>query len=337
MMLLAFWALDGASAGLAAGLTTAIGERLRAITATPRRWAPHPRTIDTFQEGFKVLFEIRAADAAKAQVQGVFGNAAPGQADRAETALYFFREQELTLNRVKDARRKALTRAYYGLMPGLRTDGQATLKAMENAVAALTTLQGVAAKVQAHHARLAWMSYLSQSVVGSRTSEELRRARLRPMPEGGPVTDLRGISETAPPGGLVTPIDGVLEVEIEADYRAPTRPVKVLSVRCTGVTRPLVEAVFKQHGPRLRGLPLVVRAAGRAPGMAEFAVNVVKDEAGNVGFTDNTAAAGQPSKWLARKAGKWESAAQQEGARTLMDEVLDAPIDPRTMLWTDQA
>ena len=334
---LAFAALDAASAGLAAGLTSAIGDRFRAMTAAPRRGAPHPRMIDTFQEGFKVLFEVSAADAAKAQLQAAAGRAGTPPADQPEAILYFFRQQQLTLNKLKAARRQALERAYYGLMPGLRTDGTATLKAMEDAVTALTTVADKAVELQEHAERIAWMSYLAQSAMGARTSDELRRRGMRPMPAGGPVTDIRGIGETAPPGGQVTPIDGVLEVEIEADYRAPSRPVKVLNVRCSGVTRAMLEAVIVRHGPRLRGLPLVVRAAGHAPGIHEFAVNVVKDEAGNVGFTDNTAAAGQPSKWLARKAGKWDAAAQHEGARTLMEEVLDAPIDVEAMLWTDQA
>jgi hypothetical protein len=334
---LAFAALDAASAGLAAGLTSAIGDRFRAMTAAPRQGAPHPRMIDTFQEGFKVLFETSAADAAKATIHAAARGTSTPPAGQPEAILYFFRQQQLTLNKLKAARRQALERAYYGLMPGLRTDGKATLKAMEDAVAALTTVADTAVEVQEHAERIAWMSYLAQSAMGARTSDELRRRGMRPMPEGGPVTDIRGLGETAPPGGQVTPIDGVLEVEIEADYRAPSRPVKVLNVRCTGVTRAMLKAVISRHGPRLRGLPLVVRAAGHAPGIHEFAVNVVKDEAGNVGFTDNTAAAGQPSKWLARKAGKWDAAAQHEGARTLMEEVLDAPIDVEAMLWTDQA
>lgn len=66
---------------------------------------------------------------------------------------------------------------------------------------------------------------------------------------------------------------------------------------------------------------------------------MVQDEAGELRFTDNTAAAGTPSTWLTRKAGGWGANRQQAGARMLMDEVLDTPLarsDKPVRLWTDQ-
>jgi hypothetical protein len=121
-------------------------------------------------------------------------------------------------------------------------------------------------------------------------------------------------------------VDGVLEVEFVADYHAPRTPVTVRNARMTGI-HPNMLATLRSRP--LRDLGIVIRAHGSAPGLAVFPVVVVRDEAGNVRFVDDTGAAGQPSTWLARKGGSTEATPERahRGAIALMDELLDSTLD----------
>ena len=316
--------LDLVSAGLAGVVAGAIHRAEHDLPAAgPKNLKPSAASFDFVAESAKSIMK----DSAKAVLKQAKENGKDLQIDSKEAAIYFFAMQKSLVREQINQRRAALGQVYFGFVPKLHVDAHRTVAAFKTIVDGLTAAHGKAPDLQEHQARLAWMSFLSQGALGSVPA---------PAREGGTTTDTRGASATASDRGRVTPIDGVVEVEIEADYNKPASPVTVLSVRCTGIIRNMLSGVVKTNDHRLRGLAVVVRATGRAKGVAEFRVSVVQDEGGNIRYTDNTGAAGTPSTWLTRKAGGWGTTRQHAGARKLMDEVLDAPLTS-VEVWTDQA
>jgi hypothetical protein len=69
------------------------------------------------------------------------------------------------------------------------------------------------------------------------------------------------------------------------------------------------------------------------------ALEAIRDEAGNVRYSDETGAPGMPGNWFARKAGEPNGGpdAAARGARKLMDEdILSARIE-RDSIQTDSS
>ncbi len=360
---LAIVALDVASAGLANVVSSKLGRALRRPShGTPRaakQIAPgldtkdfpapaakapsraprkkslelHDEPIDYLTESVKTLLR----DSAAGHLEAAIRNGKDFGADNVEAAVYFFAMQDSLLNQQIAARKQALIRLHYGLIPRLHgKDAETVIDTFQATVAGLAEAHTEAQKEQLKQSRKVWMRFLSQGALGSMPAPSSE--------DGGRVSDTRGANHTAPSGGQVTPIDGVIEAEIEADFAKPATPVKLLGLRCTGVTSALFKGLLAANEYRLRGIGVVVRVAGKAKGVAEFRISAVQDESGELRFTDNTAPAGIPSTWLTRKAGGWGTTRQHAGARVLMDEVLDTVLGEAVgdghvffvPIWTDQ-
>ncbi len=103
-----------------------------------------------------------------------------------------------------------------------------------------------------------------------------------------------------------------------------------------GVSKKMLGTLIKLNGNQLVKLGIAIRATGTATGLANLAVTVVRDEAGNLMFADETGVLPGKSNWLARKAGFIHATPERqvEGGNILMREIFDAIIDKR-LIATD--
>src|SRR5262249_33445519 len=114
-----------------------------------------------------------------------------------------------------------------------------------------------------------------------------------------------------------------------ADIVNASRPVRVVGMRLNGVTQDVANHLAQQS---LMSAHVAVRAYSLA------GIEVIRDEAGNVEFTDNTGAPGMPGNWFARRAGEpnggYDAAAR--GARRLIEEeIMAKPLIGNAAVRTD--
>ncbi len=329
---IAIGAVDLATAGIAGVVAGAIKRKVEeepTWTSPPR---PRVRTSQKTIEPTEPTLDF-VADSVKALIRqtarDVLNEAAKDfKEEGGQAAIYFFDMQDRLISKQAAARETKLNVVFNGYLPQLHKNGTATLATFRHVVDAITLGVEHARDLQAHQGRMSWMRFLAQGALGS--------ADAPPGSGLEKVTNVRGATATAPERGRVALIDGVVDVEIAADYNAPKTPVKVVAVRCGGITRSSFEELLKENQHRLRGLSVVVRATGKAKGVAEFKVCVVQNESGEIEFVDNTGASGTQSTWLTRKAAGTGTARQHTGARKLMDEVLDSVLSA-SLLETDEA
>ena len=238
----------------------------------------------------------------------------------------FFLEQTIALNASVRERGNALDHAFQRLQPLLRTSAAGAGRAMAAIADGLAEAAGAASAQQADQSRFAWMRFLSQSALGSLTPTAATALGLDTGDEAAPITDTRGA--VAPPreGEAMGRFDGVLDLEFAADYAHPSAPVRLVRASMTGVTPRMADRLRSRQ---LAEVGVVIRAHGTAPGQANLPITVVRDEVGNIRFTDDTGAAGMPSTWLSRKGGSLQPSPERQldGARKLMAELMAAPIE----------
>ena len=313
---LALRALNLTAVGLAGLVAGELKRALRPGGRSAKTLSPPEAVVTWVAEAVKAIFK----DAAKDYL-GDLAATAPEVTDHKEEAVYVFAEQQRVLSAVHFDRGEALVTAHAEQRARLRTDGQAAIRAMTALRDALRALASDAYRLQLIQSRMAWMSTLSQDALGIVTSP------------AGAVTDIGAANDFPTEQGPVPPIEGVVDVEFVADFNAASPPIVVRAIRSSGVTPKSLHETAYGNGWRLRGLPVVVRATGRAEGQAVLRVCVTQDEAGRLTFRDETTAVGSGT-WLSRHAGSWGAAAQQTGARKIMDEVLDADLE-RIPVTTD--
>lgn len=351
---LAMFALDAATAGIAGSLAVRLGKRVSAFVPVAARaeelhgavlWTPGreaastpPETVALIVESFKAGFKQAGKSAREAAFHGGAAHG-EGGVSSGET-IDFFSGLVSAVNSSELDRANALTDFWSHLLPTLRATPDVAIATMEAMEAALLEEADNAKTTQTNESRLAWMRFLSQHALGSLDGKQAAKLGLMPGADGTPITDVRGAARPSADGGELPKIDGMLDVEFAADYYAPEQAVAIKSARVTGVNPRMVEALA--HRP-LRELGIVVRAHGIPAGVAAPPIVVVRDEAGNVRFTDETGAPGQPSTWLSRKGGSLSPSSERQrlGAMKLMDELLDHNVDellPRdSVVGTDHA
>ncbi len=336
---LAMFALDAATAGIAGALAAGLSKRVSQLVRVPPRvddvygaavWSPArdvaanpPAAVALVVESFKQGFK----QAGKAGREAAFSAGARTSADGVASGetIDFFSGLASTVNDAGLARELALIETHTHLLPTLRSAPDVAVATMEAMHAALLEAKAKAKPLQTGEARLAWMRFLSQHALGSLDPKQAAGLGLEPGAGATPITDVRGAAAPPREGEAMDRLDGVLDLEFEADYVAPEGPVTIKRARMTGIHPKMVETL---QGCTLRELGVVIRAHGTAPGAAVLPVTVVRDEAGNVRFTDETGAAGQPSTWLSRKGGSVHASPERQrlGAVKLMDELLDKRI-----------
>ncbi len=336
---LAMFALDAATAGIAGSLAAGLSKRVSQLVRLPPRlddvygaavWSPArdaasnpPEAVALVVESFKQGFK----QAGKAGREAAFSAGAQLPTDGVDSGetIDFFSGLASAVNHAGLDRELALIAAHAHLLPTLRAAPDVAVATMEAMHEELLLTIGVAKETQKDEARLAWMRFLSQHALGSLDARQATALGLVPGAGAAPITDVRGAEAPPREGEPMARLDGVLDLEFEADYVAPEGPVTVKKARMTGVHARMVETLLRRP---LRELGLVIRAHGTAPGAAVLPVTVVRDEAGNIRFTDETGAAGQPSTWLSRKGGSVHASPERQrlGAVKLMDELLDQRV-----------
>ena len=117
-----------------------------------------------------------------------------------------------------------------------------------------------------------------------------------------------------------------------ADYLHPEKPVEIVGARITGVREKVAE---HWRGQPLSALGVPVRASGLLGGPS-VSVTVVRNEAGEVAYNDNTSVEWEQATWLARKVGVMTNATaadEHRGAQKLIEQ--DIMTKPAKNLVTD--
>jgi len=190
---------------------------------------------------------------------------------------------------------------------------------------ALEEQRDPATTTQAEQSRSAWLRLLAHASVGSKSASTLRAEGQRAEGER-PVMDASAATGRFAGSNPAPARAGLIDVFFEADYREPRKPIVATRVRLTGVSRKMLQEL--QHQSLLE-LAVPVRAIGTFGGPTA-SVTLVRDEIGNVAFTDNTADAWQRATWLSRVAGTFSGTVtdQTRGARLLLDQLMKLKLNP---------
>ncbi len=257
---------------------------------------------------------------------------------------FFYLQADETADEITK-RQVALVNLHALLKPSLRREADAAILAMRALRESIIGEIPAAARTQASQTRQAWMSFLSQGSVGSLSPAVLKRRGLRVINDAVAVTDAARLAHPFS-GGKAPSYDGVLDVYFRANRNRPLDPIKVERVHMSGVIETLLRDCLRDAGlaggstsARFGDLRVAMRAIAIAPGIEDFGVIVVRDEAGNVFSSDTTGALPQDSTWLARRAGhdRTSPALQQEGAMHLLNEILRSELVTGIALSTDAA
>ena len=351
-----FWfAVDVATAGIAARVATAVGKRfaeevIRAprrtiahgvrwreslfrVNRTPLEGPLHERTALALlgPDGLAVLDEmvqavvIGSMDEARSQLG--LGDATASQRVEADARIDFFAGQR---DRVADrahSRRYSLIEFHTFMKPLLRDDPELALTAIRAFRTVLRDQQQSAREIQSIHTRQAWMNFLSHGAIGSLSRDELLNRGLRVLADTTSVTDAAKLA--APFTGPTPPAyAGVLDVYFRANRMRPQEPIIVERVHMNGVQpgvlRACLDGVNAERAPRLGDLRVAIRAIAVSPGISSFGIVVVRDEAGNVFSSDASGATVPQSTWLARRAAHTQNTPgkQRDGAALVMNDLL---------------
>lgn len=341
MFTLAMFGLDMATAGIAGAMAKRVSRvlgREHVIPVPPR--LEHGRVLPPSADAQPTIFKRSEEsiafvtdalkqglkDAGKASRKAVVGSGAHEGGGGADAPwIDFFANQAVALNGATKDRGDALGLVLTRLRPLLRSDAAQARAAMAAIADGLEEAAGMARDEQQNESSFAWMRFLSQSSLGALDPGEAAKQGLAPGKDGEPITDTRDLAVAPGQDEAMPRVDGVLDLEFIADLHHPTAPVKVIGAAMTGVTTKMAE--------RLRGqapaeLGVVIRAHGRVRGLANLPIVVIRDEAGNLRFDDDTGSDGVLASWLAKKGGGVHDSPERRrlGAQQLMDEVASLPL-----------
>lgn len=352
LLRLAFAALDVASVGIAGMLgktvelalskpmkTAAhglpqVGKRFPVGRQPEREHTPSRAIVSFFTDSVKdvakrggkaVTGALKGKEAAKEDPRhGASGHPEPGTSS--DPLIAFFQTERISL--IPQGRPKASAvaeRTFDELEP--------LLASPEHRVKAVEAMEGIARNIraklvnnqqpaneQAHASAMHWVQYVAQTSLGSVTAEESRAAGKRTQRHGESTTNVAAANTAPTSRGAPSAHDGLLDIEFEADRFHPEVPATIVHARIHGVSNAIAKRIA-DASLLTAGIP--VRAYSR-PGAATL--EVVRDEAGNVDYVDNTGAPGMPGNWFARKAGEPLGGrdAALRGARKLIEQELMA-------------
>ncbi len=344
---LAFAALDVATAGLAG----ALGKRLETALlrtvkvaehtlpaggrASASEYSPSRAVVAFFTDSFKDVVK-RGAKAGRTgggpdRADTSHDDVRPNQAGATKAAgeqdpgpssdplIAFFQTEKIGL--IHQHRGKATEvaqNARFALEPMLDTHPMQAIASLDAIAHELTDYASRQrpANLQAQASAMHWIQYVAQASLGSVAANESRAGGRRARADGATTTNLAG-ANMAPTGGMAPTVhDGLVDVELEVDHFHPANPAIVRGVRVHGVSKNIGERLARDS---LRAANVAVRA------YSLDGLEAVRDEAGNIDYSDNTGAPGMPGNWFARKAGEPSGGrdAALRGARALIeDEVL---------------
>ncbi len=216
-------------------------------------------------------------------------------------------------------------RAHDALLPLLQTDHEKAISAMTRIGAELSAEAELAHAIQRHATEVQWVRLVAQTSLGSTSASE---ANAKGMATQGasPLTRLARANQTLDDQKPMINHDGLIDITFTGSQAQPAEKVKVTGIKLRGVRKAVAREML---GTRMLDLGLPARASGFLSGNVS-SVTVVRDEAGNLAFTDNTTVPWEQATWLARKVGVVShggDADERRGARQLIeDEIMTSTI-----------
>jgi hypothetical protein len=196
----------------------------------------------------------------------------------------------------------------------MKTDPNAAIRVMEAATRAVKAEAMRATGMQLQATFQHWASYVAQSSLGS-----VERPGLAPVIDMTDANVTAGEHAANRPAGedrAFPNFDGIVDIAFEvANPARPQDPVRFISAKIRGVRNAVADTLVS-NGRLKPGVAMRAYAAG-AP------LTIVRDEAGQISFTDHMGLTGERDSWLSRKAGHVRPSveAQRKGARMLLDEL----------------
>jgi hypothetical protein len=163
------------------------------------------------------------------------------------------------------------------------------------------------------------MRFLAQTELGS----------IAPKGGGEAVPDLRAAVDLPGENESLPRYDGVLDLELTADYHHPLSAMRITGARMNGVAPAMAQSLGRTPLGGLLEKGVVIRVRFRAPGVAVMRVTAVFD-GDRIDFDDRTAAAGDTSRWLSKLGGYVGAPSperQRLGVLALRDWLRDARLD----------
>jgi hypothetical protein len=322
LLTLAFAALDLASVGLAG----ALGKAVEGALASRIK---NKAIVAFFTDSVKDVAK-QGAKAGTGALKGKQQRASEPEASHdpgasSDPLIAFFQTERLSLIPQGRAKATAVAERTFDELEPLLASPAERMKAVDAMEAIATNVRKVVnreepANKQADASRMHWIQYVAQTSLGTVTAEESRAAGKRTLKHGESTTNLEGANTAPTSRGAPSAHDGLLDLEFEADPNRAETPGRVVRARIHGVSN-AIATKLAEAALLTAGVP--VRAYSR-PGSSTL--EVVRDEAGNVDYVDNTGAPGMPGNWFERKVGEPRGGrdAALRGARKLMEQELMA-------------
>jgi hypothetical protein len=314
---LAWAALDVASVGIAGALGDVVKTALSKSTK-------NTAIVAFFTESVKDV----AKRGGKAAIGAVKGKGAPKNqpGGSSDPLIAFFQTEKLSL--IPQGRQKATAvaeRTFDQLEPLLASSEEDRVRAVDTMDGIASSVKDLAkdekpANLQAQASAMHWVQYMAQMSLGSVTAQEARATGKRSLKHGESTTNIAAANTASTSSGAPSAHDGLLDIEFHADVFHPERPATIVHARIHGVSNAIAQRLA-EASLLTAGVP--VRAYSR-PGGATL--EVIRDEAGNVDYVDNTGAPGMPGNWFARKVGEPHGGldAELRGARKLIEQEIMA-------------
>ncbi|MEO6776083.1 MAG: hypothetical protein ABI467_24185 [Kofleriaceae bacterium] len=350
---LAWAALDVATAGIAGALGKKIeGALLKTVgvaehalpnggRAAAKEFSPSKSVVAFFTDSMKDVVKRGAGAGTAATKHAAATHTAHGNpglptepqvedpGPSADPLLAFFQTEKIGL--IDQHRGKATTvaqHARYALEPMLDDAPRQAIAAMVEIAAGIRDVTGqeIPANKQALASATHWIEYVAQASLGVVSSDEARRDHKRVGDEGESTTSITSANAAPTVRGAPSAHDGLVDLKFVANRSHPTEPVTILSGRVHGVSKDTYDHLRRIP---LREAHVPVRAYAIPNGTdAVVGLEAIRDEAGNVEFTDDTGAPGMPGHWFASRIGEPAGGpdAQIRGARELMEEMVSTRL-----------
>lgn len=222
---------------------------------------------------------------------------------------FFLTEQAALSSETAMTAEDTIVKTQYALEPMLATEPKkavAAMRAVRDSFEKLTKSREPA-EIQHRESARHWTRYVAQTSLGSTADGRTNIAK----------------ANVAPKDDALGPVDGLVQLDFIADAADPSRPVELSHARVTGVSNAVAKQLVHTDKPLLEtGIPIRAAAAPTARD-AVVELEAIRDEAGNVQYSDKTGAGGTPSNWFARKVGQPHGGRDAEllGARSVIQEL----------------
>jgi hypothetical protein len=241
-----------------------------------------------------------------------------GKASVEAKSAFLKAQRDALANNDEDHAVEVSTHVYNALRLGLDSAPHAMIAAMNAVADALKAAKALAGGIQLRETVTQWVRLVAQTSVGSVQT-----------PGGAPLTAIARANAAPGLDQPLLPRDGLIDISFSGDDYDSSAPIQIGNTRVNGITGPALAALTGTDGKMparsIREIGLAIRVSGRFSGN-NSAVTVVRDEAGNIEYTDES----RTSHWFARRIGVMTHATdadQRRGARQFLDrEILDKPL-----------